>query len=123
MTQAVGSPTPPAPASAPPEPSSRFERIKAKYRRDHQNPINNFLHVGVGWPIMAMAVILAPFRPLWALGLFVVSYLIMWTGHFVFERNLPTIFRNPSTPFIMAWAVIGQIASGLGRLVTGRRPV
>jgi len=100
--------------------SSRLERIRESYQRDHQNPINNFLHVGVGWPIMAAAVIVAPFRPLWALGLFVLSYAIMWMGHFVFERNLPTIFRNPSTPFIMAWTVIGQIFSGLGRLVSGK---
>jgi hypothetical protein len=44
----------------------------------------------------------------------------MWTGHFVFERNLPTVFRHPTTPFIMAWTVIGQILAGLGRLVTGK---
>ncbi len=29
----------------------------------------------------------------------------MWTGHFVFERNTPTIFKHPTTPFVMAWAV------------------
>lgn len=101
-------------------PASRLERIRESYKRDHQNPINNFLHVGVGWPIMAAAVILAPFRPLWALGLFVLSYATMWMGHFVFERNLPTVFRSPSTPFIMAWTVIGQIFMGLRRLVGGR---
>lgn len=111
MTQPAGSPT---------APSSPFARIRENYRRDHQNPINNFLHVGVGWPIMAAAVICAPFKPLWGLGLFALGYAVMWTGHFVFERNLPTVFRNPSTPFIMAWTVIGQIGSGLKRLVAGR---
>lgn len=119
QTQTASSPVPPA--SATPRPQSRLERMGATYREDHQNPINHFLHVGVGWPVMAVAVIVAPFRPLWALGLFVASYLIMWTGHFVFERNLPTVFRHPSTPFVMAWTVIGQIVSGLGRLVLGRR--
>jgi hypothetical protein len=101
-------------------PAGRLEKMRATYREDHQNPINHVLHVGVGWPIMAFAVILAPFRPWWALGLFCLSYGVMWTGHFVFERNLPTVFRHPTTPFIMAWTVIGQILAGLGRLVTGK---
>ena len=66
---------------------SRFERLVAKYHEDHRNPVNHVLHVWVGWPIMAAAVILVLFRPLWSLGLFCASYAIMWTGHFVFERQ------------------------------------
>ena len=108
--------TAPAPAEG-----SRFDRLVARYQDDHRNPVNHFLHVGVGWPIMAAAVILVPFRPLWSLGLFVTSYAIMWTGHFVFERNLPTIFRHPTTPFVIAWAVIRDLARGSVRLVSGGR--
>lgn len=104
-----------------PPPASRFDRIVAKYREDHRHPVNHVLHVGVGWPIMAAAVILVPFRPLWSIGLFVLSYAIMWMGHFVFERNLPTIFRHPTTPFVIAWAVIRGIASGAARLVSPGR--
>jgi hypothetical protein len=102
---------------------SRFERLVAKYREDHRHPVNHFLHVGVGWPIMAAAVPLVPFRPLWSLGLFFLSYAIMWAGHFIFERNLPTIFKHPTTPFVIAWAVIRQMATGVSRWVrpTGRR--
>ena len=66
---------------------------------------------------MAAAVVLVPFRPLWSLGLFVFSYAIMWFGHFVFERNLPTVFRHPSTPFVMAWVVARNLGRGLARLV------
>jgi hypothetical protein len=97
---------------------SRFDRMTAKYREDHRNPINHFLHVGVGWPIMAAAVVLVPFRPLWSLVLFVTSYAIMWAGHFVFEGNLPTIFKQPSTPFVIAWAVIRGLWTGLIRMAT-----
>ncbi|WP_165227251.1 DUF962 domain-containing protein [Aquisphaera insulae] len=99
--------------------STRWERLTAKYREDHRNPVNHALHVGVGWPIMALAVILIPFRPWWSLGLFFLSYGIMWTGHFVFERNLPTVFRHPSTPFVMAWVVIRQMARGARNILTG----
>jgi hypothetical protein len=104
-----------------PAPVSRLDRFAARYREDHRNPINHFLHVGVGWPIMAAAVILVPFRPLWAFGLFVTSYAIMWAGHFLFERNLPTVFKEPSTPFVMAWAVIRGLGSGLIKLATPGR--
>jgi hypothetical protein len=83
--------------------------LPSRYRQDHQNPVNHFLHVGVGWPMVAIAVILLPFRPFWSLGLFVSAYAIMFFGHFVFERNIPTIFKEPSTPFVMAFAVMRQI--------------
>jgi len=106
QTQAAASPT-------------RRERMAASYREDHQNPINHILHVGVGWPIAAIAVIVAPFRPLLGLELFALAYLVMWTGHFVFERNLPTVFRHPTTPFVMAWTVIRQIVAFFGRLLPG----
>lgn len=109
--------------AATPAGGSRFDRLLTRYREDHRHPVNHFLHVGVGWPIMAAAVVLVPFRPLWSLGLFVTSYAIMWTGHFVFEQNLPTIFRHPSTPFVIAWAVIRQLVAGLLGLFSRRRSV
>lgn len=93
----------------------------AKYRQDHTHPVNHFLHVGVGWPMAAAAVLLLPFRPLWSLVLFLLAYAIMFLGHFAFERNTPTILKHPSTPFVVAWSVIRQIAGGVFRLV-GPRP-
>ena len=96
---------------------SRFDRLVAKYRQDHRHPVNHILHVWVGWPVMAAAVLVVPVRPLWSFGLFILSYAIMWAGHFLFERNLPTIFQNPSTPFVIAWAVIRDLGRRLGRLV------
>jgi hypothetical protein len=94
--------------------------VVSRYRLDHRNPVNHFLHVGVGWPMMALAVILVPFRPLWSVALFVSSYAIMFFGHFVFERNTPTIFQKPSTPFVMAYAVMRDLWAGLVRLARPR---
>ena len=34
-------------------PASKLDRLVAKYRRDHTHPVNHFLHVGVGWPMVA----------------------------------------------------------------------
>jgi hypothetical protein len=106
-----------APASA-----TRFERLVAKYREDHRNPVNHVLHVFVGWPMVAAALLLLPFRPLWSLGLFLGGYALMFTGHFVFEHNVPTILKHPSTPFVIAWSVIRQIGAGLRGLAGGPRP-
>ncbi len=101
-------------------PAPRFDRLVAKYRQDHKNPINSFLHVGVGWPMVAAAVLLLPFRPWWSLALFLGGYAFMFAGHFLFEGNKPTILKHPSTPFVIAWAVIRGLAAGLVRLATGR---
>jgi hypothetical protein len=95
--------------------------VVSRYRLDHQNPVNHFLHVGVGWPMMALAVIIVPFRPYWSIALFFASYAIMFFGHFVFERNVPTLFEKPSTPFVMAYAVSRQLWTGVLRLARPRR--
>lgn len=99
--------------------SSWFDRMVRKYRMDHTHPVNHVLHVFVGWPMVGAALLLLPFRPLWAIGLFLGGYAFMFSGHFLFERNLPTILTHPSTPFVMAWAVIRSLAGGLHRLATG----
>jgi hypothetical protein len=93
----------------------------ARYRQDHRHPINHFLHVGVGWPMAATSVILLPFRPLWSLVLFLSAYAIMFVGHFVFERNIPTVFKKPDTPFVIAFSVIRNLLGGLARLATQGR--
>src|SRR4051794_36522343 len=98
-------------------PASPKRDFMEKYREDHRNPVNHVLHVGVGWPMCALAVILLPFRPWWSLSLFLGGYAFMWFGHFVFEKNVPTIFKHPTTPFVVAWAVIRGMAGGLARLV------
>jgi hypothetical protein len=105
-----------APALAP----SRLDRFVESYRKDHRHPVNHVLHVGVGWPLCALGVIVLPFRPPWTLGFFAAGYAFMWSGHFLFERNLPTVFTRPSTPFVMAWAVVRGLVGGLVRWVAPR---
>jgi hypothetical protein len=108
-------------AADPNPPVSSLDRFVAKYREEHRHPINHVLHVGVGWPLCALGVIALPFRPWWTLALFAAGYAFMWFGHFVFEGNLPTIFRHPTTPFVMAWAVIRGLLQGAARLVVPSR--
>lgn len=104
-------------SAKPPAPATTEKPIVSRYRRDHQNPVNHFLHVYVGWPICALGVIALPFRPICCLYGFLLGYAFMWTGHFVFERNIPTLFRHPTTPFVIAWDVIKTIVRTAARLV------
>jgi hypothetical protein len=99
--------------------TSKFDRFVNKYREDHRHPVNHVLHLGVGWPMCAAAVVLLPFYPLWSLGLFLGGYGLMFAGHFLFEGNQPTVLKHPTTPFVIAWAVIRGIGAGLARLATG----
>ena len=112
---------PPHPAEG--EVKTGLAGTPSRYRQDHSNPVNHFLHVGVGWPMAAIAVILLPFRPLWALGLFASAYAIMFFGHFVFERNIPTIFKEPTTPFVVAFSVICKLLQAARILPLRRQPV
>ena len=107
-----------SPAS--PVKNTRVGTLVAKYREDHTNPVNHVLHVGIGWPMVAAAVLLVPFKPLWSLGFLLGGYAVMFAGHFLFEKNTPTILKHPSTPFVMAWSVVKGLGGGAARLVTGR---
>jgi hypothetical protein len=98
--------------------SVKFERMVARYRSDHTHPVNHVLHVFIGWPMVAAALLLLPIRPWWSLTLFLGGYALMFTGHFAFEKNKPTILKHPSTPFVVAWAVIRGLFGGLVRLAT-----
>jgi hypothetical protein len=102
-------------------PASKLDRFVTQYRQEHQHPVNHFLHVGVGWPLCAAAVLMLPWRPLWSAGLVLCGYALMFFGHFVFEKNTPTIFKHPATPLVMAWAVIRGLGAGLVRLATPSR--
>ena len=64
---------------------------------------------------IAVSVILLPLRPFWSLGLFLSAYAIMFFGHFVFERNIPTIFKKPATPIVIAFSVIRGFWVGVAR--------
>lgn len=99
---------------------TKLDGFVAKYRQDHTHPVNHVLHLGMGWPMCAAAVLLLPFHPLWSLGLVLGGYALMFAGHFLFEGNRPTILKHPSTPFVIAWAVVRGLGLGAARLVTGR---
>ena len=95
--------------------ASSFDLLVTKYRRDHRHPVNHVLHVYAGWPMVGLALLLLPFRPFWSVALFLGGYALMFLGHFAFEGNTPTILKYPSTPFVIAWAVVRGLWGGFRR--------
>jgi uncharacterized membrane protein YGL010W len=69
-----------------------------EYSAGHQNPVNRACHT-VGIPIIAIALVLAPFgfwRPkVWELvgGLFVVGWIFQFIGH-AYEGKPPEFFKD-----------------------------
>jgi hypothetical protein len=47
----------------------------------------------------------------------------MFFGHFVFERNVPTIFKEPTTPFVVAFAVIRRMLGAFRNIPHRKRLV
>lgn len=103
------------------QPSNRIGRLVEKYRADHQHPVNHFLHVFVGWPMVAIALFVLPFKPIYSVALVLGAYAFMFSGHFIFEKNIPTILKHPTTPFIVAGAVIKGLAKGSIKPVIGAK--
>ncbi len=70
-----------------------MQSMFAKYREDHQNPINRALHT-VGIPLIVAAIPVLPFNPLLATGMFVVGWILQFIGH-AFEGKMPSFFSDP----------------------------
>jgi uncharacterized membrane protein YGL010W len=65
----------------------------AKYREDHQHPVNRALHT-VGIPMIAVSVPLLLLAPPVGVFLFVVGWILQFVGH-AFEGKMPSFFSDP----------------------------
>lgn len=63
------------------------------YRHIHQHPVNRALHT-VGIPVIVISLPLFFWDWRWALGLFVVGWILQLLGH-LFEGKPPAFFSNP----------------------------
>ncbi len=75
------------------------------YNDTHQNKINRALHT-VGIPMIVISLPLFFFYWKWALGLFVVGWILQFIGH-AFEGKPPAFFSHPMYLFtgVYWWGV------------------
>jgi uncharacterized membrane protein YGL010W len=67
--------------------------MMAKYREDHQNPVNRTLHT-IGIPMIVVSVPLMLAAPPVGIALFVIGWILQFIGH-AFEGKAPSFFSDP----------------------------
>jgi uncharacterized membrane protein YGL010W len=65
----------------------------AKYREDHQHPVNKALHT-VGIPMIVASLPILPLNPILGSAMFVFGWILQFIGH-AFEGKAPSFFSDP----------------------------
>jgi uncharacterized membrane protein YGL010W len=84
------------------------------YKEKHQHPLNRLAH-SIGIPMIVISLPLFFFNWRWALGLFVVGWILQFAGHAI-EGNQPAFFRNPVYLLVGPWWLVRRAAVALGLL-------
>jgi uncharacterized membrane protein YGL010W len=82
------------------------------YKAKHRHPLNKLSH-SIGIPMIVVSLPLFFFDWRWALGLFVVGWILQFLGHAV-EGNQPAFFKNPVYLLVGPLWLIRRLASALG---------
>ncbi len=91
-------------------PPTFFENYKSK----HRHPVNRLTHsIGIPLIVLSLPLFLVNWR--WALGLFIVGWILQFVGHLV-EGNQPAFFSNPMYLLIGPWWLARRAASAIGFL-------
>jgi hypothetical protein len=96
-----------------------FDEFWRHYLRHHAQGGTRVLHVlGTGIGLVALIVGLITVNPVIALAGTAVGYLLAWTGHFLIERNRPTMVSHPTWSFQCDIRIFRLFVTGqLGREV------
>ena len=70
-----------------------IKSMMAKYREDHQHPVNRTLHT-IGIPMIVASLPLMLAAPPVGITMFVVGWILQFVGH-AFEGKAPSFFSDP----------------------------
>jgi len=82
------------------------------YKAKHRHPLNKLSH-SIGIPLILIALPMFFFSWRWALGCFVVGWILQFVGHAI-EGNQPAFFSNPLYLLVGPLWLIRRVASSLG---------
>ena len=88
------------------------ESFIENYKAKHQHPLNKLTH-SIGIPMIVISLPLFFFRWRWALGLFIVGWILQIIGH-VIEGNRPAFLRNPVYLLVGPWWLLRRAAAAVG---------
>jgi SAM-dependent methyltransferase len=91
---------------------SRLKTFEARFRKDHQHPVNRWLHF-IGQPLVGVGLFLLFFSWLAAAVCIMAGYCLMFTGHFLFEGNRPGILQNPAYVVVASLAAVSTLSHGV----------
>jgi len=78
------------------EKSETFEQFWRHYLRDHAQSGTRLLHfVGLGLAVAALILGIVTLDPMIAVLGIVLGYVFSWSGHFLIERNQPSMIAHP----------------------------
>ncbi len=95
-----------------------FAEQREIYQHNHKTLGCRIAHM-FGIPMIALSIPVLIFAWQWALGLFVVGWILQFLGHFVFEGNRPVLGSKGGSRFTIVYAVI-FVAEEWRNLLTGR---
>lgn len=82
------------------------------YKAKHRHPLNKLSH-SIGIPLIVLSLPLFFINWKWALGLFVVGWILQFAGHLI-EGNQPAFFSNPVYLFVGPLWLVRRMAEALG---------
>jgi uncharacterized membrane protein YGL010W len=88
------------------------ESFVDNYKAKHQHPVNKLTH-SLGIPMIAVSLPLFFFSWRWALGLFIIGWILQLVGHAV-EGNRPAFFKNPLYLIVGPWWLIRRAIAAVG---------
>ena len=82
------------------------------YKSKHRHPLNRLSHsIGIPMIIVSLPLFFISWR--WALGLFVVGWILQLVGHTI-EGNQPAFFNNPFYLVVGPWWLVRRAAEAVG---------
>ncbi len=82
------------------------------YKSKHRRPLNRLSH-SIGIPLIIVSLPLFFFSWQWALGLFVVGWILQFAGHAI-EGNQPAFFTNPVYLVVGPWWLVRRAVKAAG---------
>jgi uncharacterized membrane protein YGL010W len=84
----------------------------SNYKSKHRHPLNRLSH-SIGIPMIIVSLPLFLFSWRWALGLFLVGWLLQSAGHAI-EGNQPAFFSNPVYLVVGPWWLVRRAVEATG---------
>lgn len=82
-----------------------FHEHRLMYRSQHRTVGCKITHM-FGVPMIVVSLVMFFFAWKLAVALFLAGWTLQFIGHFVFEKNKPVLFQDPTNPLTYFYAVV-----------------